>query len=209
MKDPQFAKFVLLVNGAIPLGLVAWDAYHNQLGANPSNEAIHITGVMALIFIALTLLVTPARKITGWNWLSHFRRLLGLYAFFYAAVHFSIYFIFQRSSSFEGVIEDTAKRPFIFFGMTALVLMIPLAITSTNGMIKRLGAAKWKRLHQLVYLVAISAAIHFWMNGKVIGVGQRVFVGVVTILLGWRILAFLERRAKTTRLTQEVGGGNG
>jgi len=208
MKDPRFAKFVVLVNGAIPLGLIAWDAWHGQLGANPSNEAIHITGVMALIFIALTLLVTPARKITGWNWLSHFRRMLGLYAFFYAAVHFSIYFVFQRSFSIKGVVDDIARRPFIFFGMTALVLMIPLAITSTNGMIKRLGAAKWKRLHQLVYLVAIAAAIHFWMNGKVVGTGQRVFVGVVTVLLGWRILAFLERRAKTARTAVEAGSGN-
>src|ERR1700679_560061 len=110
MKDPQFAKFVLLVNGAIPLGLVAWDAYHNQLGANPSNEAIHITGVMALIFIALTLLVTPARKITGWNWLSHFRRMLGLYAFFYASVHFSIYFGLEKGWSISAVIDDALRH---------------------------------------------------------------------------------------------------
>jgi len=195
MKDPRFAKFVVLVNGALPLGILGWDAYQGRLGANPTNEAIHITGVMALIFIALTLAVTPVRKITGWNWLSYFRRMLGLYAFFYALVHFSIYFALQRSFSVRGVIEDTSRRPFIFFGMTALVLMIPLAITSTNAMIKRLGGAKWKRLHQLVYLVAIAAAIHFWMNGKVVGVGQKVFAAAVVVLLGWRVWAWERTRA--------------
>jgi sulfoxide reductase heme-binding subunit YedZ len=188
MRDPRFAKFVLLINGAVPLTILAWDAYWGQLGPNPTNDAIHITGVMAIIFISLTLAITPARKITGWNWLSHFRRMLGLFAFFYALVHLSLYFAFQRSFSLIGVIQDTEKRPFIFFGMTALVLMIPLVITSTNGMINRMGAKKWKRLHQLVYLVAISAAIHFWMNGKVVGPGQKIFAGVVAALLGYRII---------------------
>jgi DMSO/TMAO reductase YedYZ heme-binding membrane subunit len=188
MKDPGFAKFVLLVNGAVPLGMLAWDAYQGQLGPNPANDAIHITGVTAIVFISLTLAVTPVRKITGWNWLSHFRRMLGLYAFFYACVHLSLYFAFQRSFSIIGVIEDTEKRPFIFFGMAALVLMIPLAITSTNGMIKAMGAKKWKRLHQLVYFVAIAAAIHFWMNGKVVGSGPKIFAAVVAVLLASRIV---------------------
>ncbi len=139
MKDPRFAKSVVLINGMVPLGMLAWDAYRRQLGPDPSNDAIHITGVMAIIFIALTLAVTPVRKITGWNWLSHFRRMLGLFAFFYAFVHLLLYFALQRSFDVTRVIEDTEKRPFIFFGMAALVLMIPLAITSTNGMIKGAG----------------------------------------------------------------------
>src|ERR1700676_3299232 len=134
MKDPRFAKFVLLVNGAIPLGLVGWDAWHGQLGANPSNEAIHITGVMALIFIALTLLITPARKITGWNWLSHFRRMLGLYAFFYAAVHLLIYVGLYQRFDLGAVMHAAIKQWFIMFGMAALLMMAPLAATSTNGM---------------------------------------------------------------------------
>jgi len=199
MKDPGFAKFVLLINGFVPLAMLSWDAQQHQLGANPTNEAIHITGVMAIIFLSLTLAVTPVRKATGWNWLSHFRRMLGLFAFYYALVHLSIYFAFQRGFSLVGVIQDTAKRPFIFFGMGALLLMIPLAITSTNGMIKSLGAKKWKRLHQLVYVVAISAAIHFWMYGKVVGVGQRLYVAVLALLLGWRIVLWLRSRTRNSR----------
>jgi sulfoxide reductase heme-binding subunit YedZ len=199
MKDPGFAKFVLLINGLVPLAMLSWDAQQHQLGANPTNEAIHITGVMAIIFLSLTLSITPVRKATGWNWLSHFRRMLGLYAFFYALIHLSIYFAFQRGFSVIGVIQDVGKRPFIFFGMGALLLMIPLAITSTNGMIKALGAKKWKRLHQLVYIVAISAAIHFWMYGKVVGVGQRLYVAVLALLLGWRIVLWLRSRTRNSR----------
>jgi len=204
MKDPRFAKLVLLINGVVPLGMLAWDAYNGQIGANPVNDAIHITGVMTLIFLSLTLAVTPVRKITGWNWLSHFRRMLGLFAFFYACVHFSLYFALQRSFSVTGVFEDTAKRPFIFFGMAALVLMIPLALTSTNGMIKWMGARKWKRLHQLVYLVAIAAAIHYWLNGKVVGVGQEVFAGIIAVLLASRIVLWQAAEMRKPRAIAET-----
>ena len=204
MKDPRFAKLVLLINGVVPLGMLAWDAYNGQIGANPVNDAIHITGVMTLIFLSLTLAVTPVRKITGWNWLSHFRRMLGLFAFFYACVHFSFYFALQRSFSVTGVFEDTAKRPFIFFGMAALVLMIPLALTSTNGMIKWMGARKWKRLHQLVYLVAIAAAIHYWLNGKVVGVGQEVFAGIIAVLLASRIVLWQAAEMRKPRAIAET-----
>lgn len=204
MKDPRFAKFVLLINGVVPLGMLAWDAYNGQIGANPVNDAIHITGVMTLVFLSLTLAVTPVRKITGWNWLSHFRRMLGLFAFFYACVHFSLYFALQRSFSVTGVFEDTAKRPFIFFGMAALVLMIPLAITSTNGMIKWMGARKWKRLHQLIYLVAIAAAIHYWLNGKVVGLGQEVFAGIIAVLLASRIVLWQAAEMRKPRAIAET-----
>jgi DMSO/TMAO reductase YedYZ heme-binding membrane subunit len=199
MKDPEFAKFVLLVNGAVPIALLAWDAYHHQLGANPVNHAIHITGYVAIIFIALTLAVTPVRKITGWNWLSHFRRMLGLYAFFYASVHLLIYFVYQQNFNAVAVFWDAVNHPFIFFGMTALLLMIPLALTSTNGMIKRLGAKRWKRLHKLVYIVAIAAAIHFWMNGKVVGLNQEIFAGLVAVLLGYRLVVWQLAESRKAR----------
>lgn len=200
MKDPRFAKFVVLVNGLVPLAMLAWDADHHQLGAYPANDAIHITGVMAVIFIGLTLAVTPVRKFTGWNWLSHFRRMLGLFAFFYALVHLSLYFVFQRSLSMMGVIEDVEKRPFIFFGMMALLMMVPLALTSSNGAIKAMGARKWKRLHKLVYLVAIAAAIHFWMNGKVVGYGPKVFAGTVALLLVIRFFLWQSAEMRKPRL---------
>jgi sulfoxide reductase heme-binding subunit YedZ len=204
MKDPAFAKFVVLVNGAVPLALMGWDAYWHQLGANPVNHAIHVTGFVAIIFIALTLSVTPVRKITGWNWLSHFRRMLGLYAFFYGVVHFSIYFALQQSFHVKAVFWDAVDHPFIFYGMTALLLMIPLAVTSTNGMIKRLGAAKWKRLHKLVYIVAIAAAIHFWKNGKVVGLDQKVFAATVALLLGYRVVAWQLAELRKARATAEA-----
>ncbi|HEX4053310.1 MAG TPA: protein-methionine-sulfoxide reductase heme-binding subunit MsrQ [Tepidisphaeraceae bacterium] len=205
MKDPEFAKFALLVNGAVPLGLLGWDAYWGQLGADPVNHAIHVTGTMAIIFIALTLAVTPVRKISGWNWLSHFRRMLGLFAFFYACAHLLIYFVYDRQCSIHALVEDTLKRKFIFFGMAALVMMIPLAATSTNGMIKRLGAAKWKRLHRLVYLVAIAAAIHYWMGGsKIVGPKQEIFAAVVALLLGYRLVVWQLAEMRKARAAAPV-----
>jgi DMSO/TMAO reductase YedYZ heme-binding membrane subunit len=197
---------VVLVNGAVPLILLGWDAWQGRLGANPVTHAIHITGTVAIIFIALTLAVTPVRKITGWNWLSHFRRMLGLYAFFYASVHFLIYFVLDRQLSIHGIVQDTLQRKFIFFGMTALALMIPLALTSTNGMVKRLGAAKWKRLHKLVYVVAIAAAVHYWMGGsKVVGLKQEVFAGTIAVLLIYRVLAWQRAQMRKARPQATVG----
>lgn len=205
MKDPRFAKFVVLVNGAVPLGLLGWDAYWGQLGADPVNHAIHITGTTAIIFIALTLAVTPVRKISGWNWLSHFRRMLGLYAFFYALVHLLIYFVLDRQLSVRGLVQDTLKRKFIFLGMTAFVLMIPLAATSTNGAIKRMGAAKWKRLHKLVYIVAIAAAVHYWLGGsKIVGPKQEVFATAVAALLGYRLVVWQLAQMRKARAGASV-----
>src|SRR3954470_7591863 len=147
MKDPGFAKSVVLLNGLVPLALLCWDDYFDQLGANRSEAIIHTTGVLALVFLFLSLTVTPLRKITGYNFLSHFRRMLGLFAFFYGCLHLLSYMSFDRGWSISGVIADVSKKPFILLGMAALLIMVPLAITSTNGMIKRLGAARWKRLH--------------------------------------------------------------
>jgi sulfoxide reductase heme-binding subunit YedZ len=188
MKDPAFAKFVVLVNGAVPLALLCWDAYCNQLGPDRVAASLHTTGLLTLIFLMLTLTITPIRKWTGWNWLSHFRRMLGLYAFFYGSLHFLIYFVFDRGLDLGSVFLDTARRPFILFGMTCLVLMIPLAITSTNGMIKRIGAKKWKRLHQLVYICALAGVIHFEWLVKADHRLPNAFAVVVITLLGYRLL---------------------
>jgi len=187
MKDPAFAKFVLLVNGVVPLALLCWDGYWNQLGPDRVAAALHTTGMLALVFLMLTLTVTPVRKFTGWNWLSHFRRMLGLYAFFYGSLHFLIYFVFDRGLDVGSVFADTARRPFILLGMTCLVLMVPLAITSTNGMIKRLGAAKWKRLHQLVYISAIAGVIHFEWLVKADHRLPNGFAAVLLALLAYRL----------------------
>jgi DMSO/TMAO reductase YedYZ heme-binding membrane subunit len=185
MRDPRFAKFVVFVNSAVPLAMLGWDALHDNLGANPVEFAIRTTGMLTLIFLLLTLTVTPIRKLTGWNWLSHFRRMLGLYAFFYGCLHFLTYFGFYQSFNVKSVIADTIKRWFILFGMTALLMMVPLAITSTNGMIKRMGAKNWKRLHWLVYPAAIAGVVHYYLLVKADTTMPAIF-GVVLGLLLWQ-----------------------
>jgi sulfoxide reductase heme-binding subunit YedZ len=194
MKDPQFTKSVIFLNALVPLAILCWDAYSHQLGANPTETAIHITGMMALIFLLLSLTVTPLRKVTGYNQLSHYRRMLGLFAFFYACIHLFTYLDFDRAFSLAGTIDDVLSKKFIFFGMLALLLMLPLAATSTNGMIKRLGAAKWKRLHQLAYVAAILGAVHFWMSKKADKSLPWAFAIALAMLLAYRALALVRNK---------------
>lgn len=188
MRDPGFAKFVLFVNSAVPLTLLGWDAIHDNLGANPVEFALRTTGMLTLIFLLLTLTVTPIRKLTGWNWLSHFRRMLGLFAFFYGSLHFLTYLGFYQSFNVKHVITDTIARPFILFGMTALLLITPLAITSTNGMIKRMGAKRWKQLHWLIYPAAIAGVLHYYLLVKA-DTRQPLIFGVILGLLLWQRVA--------------------
>jgi DMSO/TMAO reductase YedYZ heme-binding membrane subunit len=148
---------------------------------------------MALIFLLLSLTVTPFRKVTGYNQLSHYRRMLGLFAFFYGCVHLFTYLDFDRGFSLQGTIDDVLSKKFIFFGMLALFLLAPLAATSTNGMIKRLGAAKWKRLHQLAYVAAVLGALHFWMSKKADKSLPWVFAIALAMLLGYRVLALRKK----------------
>jgi len=203
MKNTEFAKLVILINSAVPLGMLGYDAVRGQLGVNPIESAVHITGMLALVFLFLSLAVTPLRLLTGKNWLSNFRRMLGLYAFFYGCVHFTTYFVFQRSLSFSGVVEDTVKRSFILLGMTALILMVPLAITSTAASVKRLGAVNWKRLHRLAYVSAICGAIHYYMSVKADVRIPISFIIVLAVLLGYRLIGkrFNFARAKPVRVT--------
>lgn len=189
MKDPRFAKLVVFVNALVPLALMGWDAYWGQLGANPTEFALRTTGMLALVFLTLSLAVTPLRKLTGRNWLSHFRRMLGLYAFFYGLLHLGLYFVFDRSMSFGGVVADTLQRPFILLGMTALLLMVPLAATSTNSMIKRIGALWWKRLHRLAYVAAIAAVAHYYLLVKQDTRQPIAFAVVLGVLLGHRLVS--------------------
>jgi len=193
MKDVRFPKFVLLVNSLTPLAVLLWDAWNGGLGANPIEFAIHTTGLLALIFILLSLTVTPARKILGFNYLSNFRRMLGLLAFFYGSCHFMIYLGCYQSFSLSGTVHDTIKRPFILLGMTCLFLMTPLAITSTNGMIRRLGALNWKRLHMLIYPASIAGVLHYWLLVKADTRQPRDFAAVLLVLLGYRLLAWVRR----------------
>ena len=162
-QDLRFAKLLVLVNCAVPAALLGWDAWHHQLGANPVNYAILTTGLLALIFLVLTLAVTPLRKITGLNWIIFARRTLGLYAFYYALLHFLIFFFLDRQGSVSSTVSEMIKRKYLIVGGIALLVMVPLAVTSTNAMIKRLGGKRWRALHRLAYVAAIAGAAHYYM----------------------------------------------
>ena len=183
----RFAKVLVLVNAAVPAALLGWDAWHHQLGANPVNYAILTTGLLALIFLMLTLLVTPLRKISGWNWIIFSRRTLGLYAFFYASLHFAIFFSLDQSFNVSSTLSEMVKRKYLIIGSIGLLVMVPLAVTSTNAMIKRLGGKRWRALHRLAYVAAIAGVIHYYMQVKK-DVRQPVaFMAVLAVLLGWRV----------------------
>lgn len=199
MTDIKFNKILIFINALVPLAFLAWDAYWQKLGANPVEFFLRTTGVLTLLFLLLTLAVTPLRKIFGWNSLIKFRRMLGLFAFFYAFSHLVTYSIFDKSLDFPAIVSDVWQRPFIAVGMAAFFLLIPLAITSTNGMIKRLGGKNWARLHKLTYLIAVLGVVHFWMIVKSDLTYPLLFGLVLAILLGYRIYAvYVKPQAKKT-----------
>ena len=175
------------MNALVPLSLLGYDATRGQLGANPIEFFLRTTGVLTLVFIFITLSVTPLRKILSANQLIKYRRIFGLFAFFYGLVHLTTYFIFDRSSSLSGTVSDVIQRPFIAFGMLAFFLMVPLAVTSTNAMVKRLGGKRWQRLHRLIYVTAIFGVIHFWMIVKSDITYPALFGLVLAVLLGYRL----------------------
>jgi methionine sulfoxide reductase heme-binding subunit len=187
MEDTRFLKLVIFINSLIPLTLLLWDVYRKQVGPNPLEFATRTTGMLTLIFLSLTVAVTPLRKIFGINSLVKFRRMLGLFAFFYGALHLLTYVWFDRLFNFISVGQDVVRRPFILVGMTAFILMIPLAITSTNKMVKRLGGKRWARLHRLVYVAAIAGVVHFWMLVKSDTRLPLTFAFILLFLLGYRL----------------------
>jgi DMSO/TMAO reductase YedYZ heme-binding membrane subunit len=196
--DIRFIKLLILVNGVVPLALLVWDQSHNKLGANPQNFLILTTGMMTLIFLVLTMAVTPLRKITGWNWLIQFRRMLGLYAFFYGCLHFLCFFSLDRGFSISSTLTEMLKRKYLIVGSTALIAMIPLAVTSTNAMIKRLGGKRWRALHRLAYVAAIAGVIHYYMQVKADVRQPLVFAAVLAVLLGYRLMEYWRRPKPAT-----------
>lgn len=189
MTDVRFTKLVVFVNALVPLVLLLWDLYHKRVGPNPLEFATRTTGMLTLIFLSLTVAVTPLRKIFGVNSLVKLRRMLGLFAFFYGSLHLLTYVWFDRLFNLISVGQDVVRRPFILAGMTAFLLMVPLAITSTNKMVKRLGGKRWGRLHRLVYLAAIAGVIHFWMLVKSDTRLPLTFGFILLFLLGYRLFA--------------------
>jgi len=189
MKVTRFAKRTVLLNCLVPIALLGWDAFRGRLGANPVNFAIRTTGILALIFLMLTLLVTPVSRLLKVSGLGQFRRMFGLCAFFHTLLHFLIFFGKDRGGSVVSTFTEIIKRPYLMVGFLALSLMIPLAVTSTDAMIRRLGGKRWKALHRLTYLIAIAGVLHFYMLVKA-DIRRPVAFGIVLgLLLGYRIVA--------------------
>lgn len=157
-------KALIFLAALMPLMLLIMDGLNGNLGANPVEVITHRTGDWVLNFLLITLAVTPLRKITGWHWLLRFRRMLGLYAFFYVLLHFTTYIWLDRFFVFDEIGKDIAKRPYITVGFICFLLLIPLAVTSTNAMVRRLGAKRWQRLHKMIYAIAIGGVLHYlWL----------------------------------------------
>jgi glycine betaine catabolism B len=188
MPEIRFAKFVAILNGAIPLVLLGWDAWNQNLGANPVNFAIRTTGLLALIFLLLTLSVTPLARISGWNWLIHFRRTLGVYACVHAVIHFLIFFVYDRDLHVGSTLTEIFTRLYLTIGTAGLLMMLPLALTSTNAMIKRLGPTRWKLLHRLAYFAAIAGVVHYVLLVKSDLRQPLVFAALLLILLLYRLV---------------------
>ncbi len=204
MQDIKFNKILLFTNALVPLGLLGWDAARGNLGANPVEFFLRTTGVLTLVFLLITLSVTPLRKYFGWNNLVKFRRMLGLYAFFYGVLHLVTYSIFDKALSFAAIVWDVWQRPFIAVGMLAFFLLIPLGVTSTNGMIKRLGGKNWARLHKLTYPVAVLGVIHFWMIVKSDVFYPALFGIALAVLLFYRIYNAQQKPKAPKRKVQDA-----
>ena len=183
MNQVQFLRLLVILNGAVPLLMLAWDAYRGQLGVNSVNYALHVTGILSLSFLFLSLFITPLRWVTGWGGWIAFRRALGLYGFFYSMLHVVIYVGFDRALSVASTVHEIWMRRFLQVGTAAIFLMIPLAVTSTNAMIRIMGAARWKRLHRLAYVVAILGVVHYYMLVKSDVRQPLAFAGVLSVLL--------------------------
>ena len=172
----------------MPLVRLGWRGFHDELGANPIEFITLSTGTWTLVFLLSTLAITPLRKLTGLTWLIRFRRLIGLFAFFYAALHFTTYIWLDKFFDFPAMVKDVAKRPFITAGFTAFLLLIPLAATSTAGSIRRLGGRNWQWLHRLIYVSATSAVVHFWWKVKADTRQPAIYASILAVLLGCRII---------------------
>lgn len=193
----RLAKIIVFLAALLPLARLAWRALHEGLGANPIEVITHSTGDWTLIFVLLTLSITPLRRLTRQYWLIGLRRMVGLFAFFYGTLHFTTYIWLDKFFDVHEMVKDIYKRPFITIGFSAFVLMIPLAVTSTSWSIRRLGGKNWQRLHRLIYLTAILGVIHYIWLVKADKRKPFEYGIVLAILLLYRVGAWLSGRRKT------------
>jgi methionine sulfoxide reductase heme-binding subunit len=171
-----------------PVSLLAWKATHDLLGANPLSEITLTTGHWTLYLLLTTLAISPLRKITRLNWLIRFRRLVGLFAFFYGCLHLMTYLWFDKAFDVHEIVKDIYKRRFITAGMTAWILMLPLALTSSGASIRLLGGKRWQKLHRIVYFSAVAGVVHFWWLVKRDLTRPEIMAAILTLLLAFRIV---------------------
>jgi sulfoxide reductase heme-binding subunit YedZ len=184
-------KIPIFLAVLLPLARLVWKAFTANLGANPIEVITRSTGTWTLVFLLVTLSITPLRKLTGMYALIKFRRMLGLFAFFYAVLHFLTFIWLDKFFDFQEMIKDVVKRPFITAGFTAFVLLIPLALTSTSGMIRRLGGKRWQLLHRLIYISGIAGVVHYvWLVKKDVQT-PVIYACILGVLLGYRLIVWI------------------
>lgn len=194
------ARLIVFVGLLAPALVLAGRAVAGRLGVNPIEEVLHETGIWALRWLVLSLAITPARRLTGWNGLIRFRRMVGLFAFFYAALHVAGYVVLDLFFDWTAILEDLAKRPYITAGFASFVTMLPLAVTSTAGWVRRLGGRAWQRLHRLAYASAVAAVVHYWWLVKADTSRPMRYAAILAVLLGVRAWwAWWHKRAKPVR----------
>lgn len=193
-------KVVLWLGALSPFAWLLAGFFRGWLGPNPIEKLTHVTGMSTLVLLLVTLSVTPVRRLTGWNPLVRIRRPLGLFAYFYASLHFSIWFAFDMVFQWRWMLEDVAERPYITVGFTAFVLLTPLALTSTRGWIRRLGR-NWSRLHRLVYVAATLGVVHFYWLVKADTRLPLLLAGILAVLLALRVAFFFRSRGRNRRRT--------
>lgn len=194
------AKVFLFLLALVPLGFLLYGAAMGELSANPIKDITEETGTWTLRFIVITLSITPLRKISGWSRLARFRRMLGLFAFFYGFLHFTTYIYLDQFFAFDEILKDIAKRPFITVGFAAFALMIPLAITSPNRVVKWMGGERWRLLHRVVYLVALCGVFHYLWLVKADTSRPLRYGAMVAALLLFRLWDYLKSRALSRKL---------
>ncbi|MFK7814753.1 MAG: sulfite oxidase heme-binding subunit YedZ [Gammaproteobacteria bacterium] len=186
-------KPVLFILLLVPLAMLAYSFYSEGFGANPIETINRYTGDWALRILLLTLVFSPLIRITRWNNIIQYRRMVGLFAFFYVCMHLTSYIVLDQFFDFSAVIDDVFKRPFITAGFSAFILLIPLAVTSTNKMVERLQY-RWIQLHRLVYFIAMLAVLHFWWMVKVDTREPMIYAIILAVLLGFRLVYYLKRK---------------
>jgi sulfoxide reductase heme-binding subunit YedZ len=183
----RVVKPIVFVLCLVPFVALVAAALLDQLGANPIAEITHVTGDWTLRFVLISLAVTPLRRLTGWNILIRYRRMLGLFAFFFASMHFTTYMVLDQFFDWNAIVKDIVKRPFITIGFLGLVAMTPLALTSTTGWIRRLGGKRWQQIHRLVYVTAVAGVVHYLWLVKSDRSRPLTYGAVLAVLYGLRV----------------------